>query len=211
MALKNGTRAHTEPSYASQEHALATKPLDMVQTNDEEILTKFKIPESKNWAFDRLVRKYQSRLYQHIRKMVVSHDDTDDLLQETFLKAWLNLDSFRADSQLFTWLYRIATNESLRFLQKKRSILGIPLLDISEQLAAKLEQSAPFSADEVAMKLQKAVLKLPDKQRLVFNMKYFEAMSYEHISEILGTSVGALKASYHHAVQKIEFQLQKDS
>ncbi len=195
-----------EPSYPTN-----TSKLGMVMSiSDEEILAKFKQNESKNWAFDMLVRKYQVRLYQHIRKMVVSHEDTDDLLQDTFVKVWQSLENFRGEAQLFTWVYRIATNECLRFLQKKRSFLGVPILDISERLATELDKSMPFSADEVADKLQKAVLKLPDKQRLVFNMKYYEDLNYEAISEILGTSVGALKASYHHAVKKIEDQLQKE-
>lgn len=170
----------------------------------------FRDPTRKNYAFNLIIRKYQERLYWHIRKMVVSHDDTDDLLQNTFLKALEGLESFREESQLFTWLYRIATNEALTFLRKKRTRFMLPLVDVEGQLSNSLESDVYFNGDDMQLKFQKAVLKLPEKQRLVFNMKYFEEMKYEEISEILGTSVGALKASYHHAVDKIEKFLKDD-
>jgi RNA polymerase sigma-70 factor (ECF subfamily) len=151
-----------------------------------------------------LVRTYQQRVYWHVRKMVIDHDDADDLTQEVFIKVHKSIDSFREDSQLFTWIYRIATNECLTFLNKKRKRFFLPIEDIGQQLSAKLDSSTDLSGDEIQKKLQKALLQLPDKQRLVFNMKYFDDLTYEDMAEITSTSVGALKASYHHAVKKIE-------
>ena len=170
----------------------------------------FRDPARKNYAFNLITRKYQERLYWHIRKMVITHDDADDLVQNTFLKAWEGLESFREESQLFTWLYRIATNEALTFLRKKRNKFMMPLVDVEGQLSNSLESDVYFNGDEMQLKFQKALLKLPEKQRLVFNMKYFEELKYDEISEILGTSVGALKASYHHAVDKLEKFLKDD-
>ncbi len=151
-----------------------------------------------------LVRGYQQRVYYHVRKMVIDHDDADDLTQEVFIKIHRYIDAFREDSQLFTWIYRIATNECLTFLEKKKRRFFLPIGDVEGELSGKLDTSSQLSGDEIQMKLQKALLKLPDKQRLVFNMKYFEDLSYEEMSQITATSVGALKASYHHAVKKIE-------
>ncbi len=150
------------------------------------------------------MRAYQQRIYWHVRKMVIDHDDADDLTQEVFIKVHKNIESFREDSQLFTWIYRIATNECLTFLNKKRRRFFLPLEDVSKELSNKLDTSPDISGEDIQKKLQKALLKLPDKQRLVFNMKYFDELPYEDISEITGTSVGALKASFHHAVKKIE-------
>jgi RNA polymerase sigma-70 factor (ECF subfamily) len=177
---------------------------------DKELLEKFNNPDSKNYAFNLLVRKYQQKIYWHIRKMVIDHEDTNDLTQETFMKAWNSLHIFRGDSQLYTWLYRIATNECLNFLNKKRHKFFLPIGDVQGELSAKLDKSDLITGDEIQLKLQKALLKLPDKQRLVFNMKYFDEMKYEDISAVLGTSVGALKASYHLAVKKIEEYLTQD-
>lgn len=177
---------------------------------DKEILEKFANPDSRNLAFNQLVRKYQQKVYWHIRKMVIDHDDADDLTQEVFLKVWKNLENFRQDAQLYTWLYRIATNECLTFLSSKKRKFFLPINDVAAELAEKIDSSANISGDEIQLKLQKALLKLPDKQRLVFNMKYYDELKYEEISEILGTSVGALKASYHLAVKKIEEFLKQD-
>jgi RNA polymerase sigma factor (sigma-70 family) len=171
---------------------------------DKELLEKFAQPESRNYAFNMLVRTYQQKVYWHIRKMVIDHDDANDLTQETFVKVWQNLDSFRGDSQLFTWLYRIATNECLNFLNKKRKRFFLPIHDVDAELSAKIDESPLLDGDAIQLKLQKALLKLPEKQRLVFNMKYFDELKYEEIAEITNTSVGALKASYHLAVKKIE-------
>ena len=136
--------------------------------------------------------------------MVIDHDDTDDLLQDVFVKAWKNIDKFREKSQLYTWLYRIATNECITFLNKKRRRFFIPIGDVEHELGNILDNSPHIDGEEIQIRLQKALLLLPDKQRLVFNMKYFDEMKYEEIAEITGTSVGSLKASYHHAVKKIE-------
>lgn len=178
---------------------------------DQELLEKYRNPDTRNFAFNLLVRQYQQKIYWHIRKMVIDHDDADDLTQETFIKVWTSLENFRGDSQLYTWIYRIATNECLNFLSKKRRKFFLPIGDVEGELTEKLESdSGGISGDEIQLKLQKALLKLPDKQRLVFNMKYFDDMKYEEIAEITGTSVGALKASYHLAVKKIEEYLNGD-
>jgi len=177
---------------------------------DKELLEKVRNPETTNYGFNMLVRTYQQRVYWHIRKMVIDHDDSDDLTQEVFIKVHKSLHSFREDSQLFTWIYRIATNECLTFLAKKKRRFFIPMEDAQRELAAKIDTSEGIGGDAIQKKLQKALLTLPDKQRLVFNMKYYEELQYEEIAEITGTSVGALKASYHHAVKKIEEFLEKD-
>ncbi len=142
--------------------------------------------------------------------MVIDHDDADDLVQEVFVKVWKNLDKFREDSRLYTWIYRIATNECLNFLQRKKKRFFLPIHDVAGELTGKLDAAILLDGDAIEMKLQKALLKLPDKQRLVFNMKYFDDMKFDEISEITDTSVGALKASYHHAVKKIEEFLKTD-
>jgi len=176
----------------------------MEEISDREILDRFANVKTRNDAFNVLVRQYQQRLYWHIRKMVLDHDDADDILQNTFIKAFKALDNFREDSKIYTWLYKIATNECITFLNNKKKRFFVPMVDVEYQLSQNLETDTYFSGDRIQMKLQQALLTLPDKQRLVFNMKYFDDLKYEEISEILGTSVGALKASYHHAVKKIE-------
>ncbi len=178
--------------------------------DDKELLSMFRDVDSRSYAFNLIVRKYQERLYWHIRKIVISHDDTDDVIQNTFLKVWNALDGFREESQLYTWLYRIATNEALTFLKKKRTRFFIPIGDVEQQLICTLESSANLNGDEIELKLQKAILTLPEKQRIVFNMKYYDKLKYEEMSEILDTSIGALKASYHHAVKKIEAAMEND-
>lgn len=175
--------------------------------NDQEIILQFAEEKTKNKAFDTLIRKYQEKIYWHVRKMVIDHEDANDLTQEIFVKIWKGLANFKGESQLFTWMYRIATNECLTFLKKKRQRFFLPLVDVGQELSQKLDNSEYISGDEIQIKLQKALLKLPDKQRLVFNMKYYDEMKYEEISEIVGTSIGALKASYHLAVKKIEAYL----
>ncbi len=176
----------------------------MKQIEDSEILQKFAAENSRNQAFNLLLQKYQQKIYWHVRRMVIDHDDADDVVQEVFIKVWRNLQNFRNDSQLYTWLYRIATNESITFLNKKKQKNNISLDDVDYSLADSLADSAYFNGDKAQQKLQNALVTLPDKQRLVFNMKYFDDLKYEEISNILGTSVGALKASYHLAVKKIE-------
>lgn len=171
---------------------------------DKDLLLKIRNPETRSYGFNLLVRAYQQRVYWHVRKMVIDHDDADDLTQEVFIKVHKAIDQFREDSQIFTWIYRIATNECLTFLNKKRRRFFLPIEDVGQELSTKLDTASDISGEDIQKKLQKALLKLPDKQRLVFNMKYFDDLSYEDISEITNTSVGALKASFHHAVKKIE-------
>ncbi len=156
---------------------------------------------TKEAAFTQLVREYQEPLYWQIRRMVVVHDDADDVLQNTFIKAWSAIDSFRGESRLQTWLFRIAINESLNYLNKKKQVLSLDQTDGS--LADMLASDSYFDGDEVQRQFQTAINTLPEKQRLVFNLKYFDEMKYEDMSSLLGTSIGALKASYHHAVKKI--------
>ncbi|MBL7844588.1 MAG: sigma-70 family RNA polymerase sigma factor [Cyclobacteriaceae bacterium] len=177
---------------------------------DNELLSKIRNPETRNYGFNMLVRTYQQRVYWHVRKMVIDHDDADDLTQEVFIKIHRYIDTFREDSQLFTWIYRIATNECLSFLNRKKKRFFLPIGDVTAELSGKLDNAAHISGDEIQLKLQKALLKLPEKQRLVFNMKYFDDLPYEEIAKITETSVGALKASYHHAVKKIEDFLTAD-
>lgn len=173
-------------------------------TNDQKILEYLKNPASKEAAFRLLISTYKERLYWHIRKILLNHDDTDDVLQNTFIKVWNGLESFRAESSFFTWLYRIATNESITFLNQRKRRMVSELNEETEFLIENLESDEYFDGDEWQMLLQKAIAQLPEKQRLVFNMKYFDEIKYEEMSGILNTSVGALKASYHHAVKKVE-------
>lgn len=172
--------------------------------NEEQLLDELRNPQTSRQGFAKLVSEYSERIYWQIRKMVLSHDDANDILQDVFVKAWMNLENFRGEAKLTTWLYRIAINESITFLNKKRSQYNVTLDDDSSFLINTLESDTYFDGDEAQKLLQKAILSLPDKQRLVFQMKYYEEMKYEEMSDILGTSVGALKASYHHAVKKIE-------
>ena len=173
-------------------------------TNDEELLNALRAPTTSHQAFAQVVSEYSERLYWQIRKMVLVHEDADDILQDTFIKAWTNIDNFRGDSKLSTWLYRIAINESITFLNKKRNQQNVSMDDDDTFLLNTLESDTYFDGDEAQLLLQKAILTLPGKQRLVFQMKYFKELKYEEMSDILGTSVGALKASYHHATKKIE-------
>src|ERR1035437_4005564 len=178
--------------------------------SDKELLERFRNPDTRNYSFNLLIRKYQKKVYWHVRRLVVSHDDADDVTQETFVKVWKNLERFKEEAQLFTWIYRIATNESISFLRKKRNKFFIPFIDVENQLSNSLKSDNFFSADEIQLKLQKAILKLPEKQRIVFNMRYYDDLKYEEMSEMLGTSVGALKASYHFAVKKVEEYLKSN-
>ncbi len=177
---------------------------------EEELVSQLNQPGKRTAAFTMVFKTYQERLYWHIRKMVLSHDDSNDVLQNTFMKAWNGLDGFRGESQLSTWLYRIATNETLTFLANKRLKSVNSMDDMEDGLLQNLRADNYFNGNEVQLKLQKAILTLPEKQRLVFNMKYFDDVTYEQMEEILGTSVGALKASYHHAVKKIEKYLDSE-
>ncbi|PWL38512.1 RNA polymerase subunit sigma-70 [Flagellimonas aquimarina] len=174
---------------------------------EEALVNKLKEKESQAKAFEVLVNTYKERLYWHIRRIVLDHDDTDDVLQNTFIKVYKNIDGFKGDSKLYSWMYRIATNESLTFLKQKSKKMGISNEELKTSLVENLQSDVYFEGDEIQLKLQKALAALPDKQKLVFTMKYFQEMKYEEISEVLETSVGALKASYHLAVKKIETYL----
>ncbi len=171
---------------------------------DSEIIKLVLDSNTSNRGFGILVRKYQKQIYWHIRRLVLNHEDTDDLVQEVFVKIWKNLKNFRSDSKLFTWIYRIATNEALSHLKKKKNRYFFSFSDYQHKITESLEDDNYFKGDEIQKKLQYAISKLPDKQRAVFNMKYYEDVKYEDMSEIFQTSVGALKASYHIAVKKIE-------
>ncbi len=169
--------------------------------DEDNILSLLRDEKTRQLAFTQVVDAYKEKLYWQIRRMVISHDDTDDILQNTFLKAWTALDSFRGEARLSTWLYRIASNETLNFLERERK--KSTSLDDSSPLALRLESDPYFDGDETQRQLQQAIASLPLRQRQVFNLKYFDEMKYEDMSQMLGTSVGALKASYHHAVRKI--------
>ncbi len=176
----------------------------MASPDDKQILDLYADETSRNTALGQLIAKYQQRLYWHIRKIVINHDDSDDVLQNTFIKVWKGLSQFKGDSQLYTWLYRIATNEALSHLRQKQKMNTSSINSIEYQLSRELEDDAYFSGDAIQLKLQQAILTLPEKQRLVFNMRYYDEMPYEEMSAVLDTSVGALKASYHIAAKKIE-------
>ena len=172
--------------------------------DDKELLMQFKNEGSKEAAYTLIIKKYQEKIYWHIRRMVVEHEDANDVLQNMFIKVWKNLDNFREDSQLYTWLYRIATNESLSFLEQQKKRSSSSLSDDDGYLSNKLVADKDFDGNKLEWKLQLAIQQLPQKQRAVFNLRYFEEMPYEEMSRVLETSEGALKASYHHAVKKIE-------
>jgi RNA polymerase sigma factor (sigma-70 family) len=175
------------------------------QYSDTELLQQFKQPASKERAFTAILKKYQEKLYWHIRRMVVEHEDANDVLQNMFVKAWKGLDNFREDSQLYTWMYRIATNESLTFLEQKKRRSNVSLDDENAVgMSNSVKADADFDGQKAEWKLQLAIQQLPEKQKAVFNLRYFEEMPYAEMSEVLETSEGALKASYHHAVKKIE-------
>lgn len=182
----------------------------MQQYSEEEIVEQLRDPVKQRAAFTQAVSLYSEKIYWQIRKMVLRHEDANDLLQNTFLKAWTNIDYFRGEAKLSTWLYKIALNECITFLNRQRILNNVSLDDTDVFLLEKLRDDIYFDGDEAQMKLQEAILRLPEKQRIVFTMKYYDEMKYDEMSEILGTSVGALKASYHHAVKKVEEFLTKD-
>lgn len=171
---------------------------------EKEFIQELLNPKTQNQAFQKLLKEYQKPLYNHVRNIVLNHDDADDVLQNTFVKVFQNLNKFKGESKLFSWMYRIATNEALTFLNHKAKISGISSEKLQNKTIDNLKADIYFDGNEMQIKLQKAIVQLPEKQQLVFKMKYFEELKYEEISEILGTSVGALKASYHLAVKKIE-------
>lgn len=175
-----------------------------MHTEDRILLQQFKEASTKERAFTELMKKYQERLYWHIRRLVVEHEDANDVLQNMFIKVWNGLENFREDSQLYTWLYRIATNECLSFLEQQKKRSAVSFEDIQEGLSEQVKASENFDANKLEWKLQLAIQQLPEKQRVVFTLRYYDEMPYEEMSRVLDTSEGALKASYHHAAKKIE-------
>src|SRR6266487_3097517 len=175
-----------------------------MQLDDKELLHQFRQSETKERAFTAIIKKYQEKLYWHVRRMVVEHEDANDVLQNVFIKVWNGLENFREDSQLYTWLYRIATNESLTFLEQQKKRMSVALDEVESGLSNKIKADSHFDPNRLEWKLQLAIQQLPEKQRIVFNLRYYDEMPYEEMSRVLGTSEGALKASYHHAVKKIE-------
>lgn len=175
-----------------------------MQLDDKELLNQFKEPATKERAYTVIIKKYQEKLYWHVRRMVVDHDDANDVLQNVFIKVWKALENFREDSQLYTWLYRIATNESLSFLEQQKKKAAVSLSDVESGLSNKVRASENFDGNRLEWKLQLAIQQLPERQQLVFNLRYYDEMPYEEMSRILETSEGSLKASYHHAAKKIE-------
>lgn len=171
--------------------------------NEENIIEQLRSQATCKQAFAQVIQHYSQPLYWQIRRLVLDHDDANDVLQNTFMKAWMNIDSFRGDAKLSTWLYKIAINESITLINKRRTSENVSLSD-DNAAVRNLESDRYFDGDEAMLKLQQAIASLPEKQRLVFTMRYYDELRYEDISEILGTSVGALKASYHHAIKKIE-------
>jgi len=178
--------------------------------SEKDIISMFRNENTKHKAFEMVLNLYQNKTYWHVRRIVICHDDANDVTQNAFIKVWENLHKFREDAKLFTWIFRIASNEALLFIQKKKDNLKISIDDLQMSLSQNLVSDPYFNGDAIALKLQHAVLSLPEKQRLVFNMKYFDNMKYEEIEAVLGTSVGGLKASYHHAVKKIEQFMKAD-
>lgn len=180
---------------------------DWAQLDDSKLLSAFKNEDTKERAFAELIKRYQERLYWHVRRMVVHHEDANDILQNVFIKVWRNLDEFREEANFYTWLYRIGTNETLTYIdqQKRRSSVSMSENDEGENIYAnKLKAEEGYDANKIEWKLQQAIHTLPEKQKIVFNLRYYDEMPYEKMSEVLGTSEGALKASYHHAAKKIE-------
>ncbi|HTO14821.1 MAG TPA: sigma-70 family RNA polymerase sigma factor [Edaphocola sp.] len=186
---------------------MAEKP---IIEDDKVLLKAFKVESTKESAFTKIIKKYQERLYWHVRRLVVNHEDANDVLQNVFIKVWSYLDGFREESNLYTWMYRIATNETLTFLEKEKKRTSISLSDHETGLSNKLYAEKGFDANKIEWKLQQAIQSLPEKQRIVFTLRYYDEMPYEEMSKVLETSVGALKASYHHAVKKVEVFLKED-
>jgi RNA polymerase sigma-70 factor (ECF subfamily) len=178
--------------------------MSMTVTSDAELLKEFRDPASKEKAFTAMIKKYQEKLYWHVRRMVIEHEDANDVLQNVFIRVWNGLENFREESQLYTWLYRIATNECLTYIEQQKKRSSVSLSDVESGLSNKIKADSHFDAKRLEWKLQLAIQQLPEKQRIVFNLRYYDEMPYEEMSRVLETSEGALKASYHHAVKKIE-------
>jgi len=178
--------------------------MQLAVSTDNELLIQFRDPATREKAFTAILKKYQEKLYWHVRRMVIGHDDANDVLQNVFIRVWNGLENFREDSQLYTWLYRIATNETLTFLEQKKKRSSVSLSDVESGLSNKIMADKDFDGNKLEWKLQLGIQQLPEKQRVVFQLRYYDEMPYEEMSRVLETSEGALKASYHHAVKKIE-------
>ena len=178
--------------------------MSLTSESDSELLVQFRNPITKEKAYTILIKRYQEKLYWHIRRMVIEHEDANDVLQNVFIRVWNGLENFREDSQLYTWLYRIATNECLTFLEQQKKKSAISLSDVETGLSNKIKADMHFDPNRLEWKLQLAIQQLPEKQRIVFHLRYYDEMPYEKMSRVLDTSEGALKASYHHAAKKIE-------
>lgn len=172
--------------------------------SDSELLAQYREPQTREQAYTTLIRKYQEKLYWHIRRMVIDHDDANDVLQNVLIRVWNGLNNFREDSQLYTWLYRIATNECLTWLEQQKKRSSVSLSDVGSGLENRIRADKHFDGNKLEWKLQLAIQQLPEKQRIVFGLRYYDEMPYEEMSRVLDTSEGALKASYHHAVKKVE-------
>lgn len=190
--------------YRTPTRAPVSAPKPELPNGDQELLAKFAHADTRQYAFYQLVQKYQQQLYRIIRRMVLDHDDANDILQEVLIKVYRGLDGFRADAKLSTWMYRIATNETLTFLRRKKTRFMLPIMDVDKLLAGRLENGVLMEADDLQKKLQHAILNLPERQRVVFQLRYFDELPYEDIAQVLNVTEGALKASYHHAMKKIE-------
>lgn len=192
------------PDYSkSFKKLISVNPIPMV-TSDAELLVQFRDTATKEKAYTAIIHKYQEKLYWHIRRMLVDHEDTNDVLQNVFIRVWKGLENFREDAQLYTWLYRIATNECLTYLEQQKKRAAVSFSDVETGLSNKIKADKHFDANKLEWKLQLAIQKLPEKQKIVFSLRYYDEMPYEEMSKVLETSEGALKASYHHAVKKIE-------
>ena len=178
--------------------------------DDSALVAAFRVEETRSLAYTKIIKKYQERLYWHVRRLVVNHEDANDVLQNVFIKVWTYLDNFREESNLYTWMYRIATNETITFLEKEKKKAYVSISDDESPVANKLQSEKGFDANKLEWKLQEALQRLPEKQRIVFTLRYYDEMPYEEMSRVLETSVGALKASYHHAVKKVEEYLKEN-
>jgi len=184
--------------------------MQLTTASDSELLMQFRNPATKEKAYTSIIKKYQEKLYWHVRRMVIEHEDANDVLQNVFIRVWNGLENFREDSQLYTWLYRIATNETLTFLEQKKKRTTVSISDDDSGLSNTIKADKDFDGNKIEWKLQLAIQQLPEKQRIVFQLRYYDEMPYEEMSRVLETSEGALKASYHHAVKKIEDYLKNN-
>lgn len=211
MDIQKAEKSLKKPEVLNLFEGSKSKIKKLVLIDEIALVEELQNIQTKEKAFRILIKEYKERLYWHIRKIVISHDDADDVLQNTFIKVFKGIDNFKQDSKLYSWMYRIATNESITFINKRARERNIDITEMKQELVSNLQSDRWFSGNDIELILQEAVATLPEKQQLVFNMKYFDHMKYQEISDILDTSVGGLKASYFHAVKKIELFIKKNS